>query len=307
MITTLQRRSRTLGFMAMAALVFTLGWLPGQAQAQIFKVCGDADGSGSVTVTDGVLVLRAAAGLSSDCTNELCDVDVNGTISVTDGVITLRKAAGLSIARNCIPDEGRIDPQVEHLVQRTQPLVSEALGTLVLRRDQVTDKTFNCENGEDGTLDVTIVDGQLGMSFSDCLVKNTLINGDADDAANDPILSSLSVTDVRSEESISFDGPLLGVDIDGGVKLSGNLDAVPDFTLFDTGDFLLVVNNLTIASTGTLLAGQLTMKLNADSNLPGVQRIRIVYDGSNLAPVLVTFDNGSVKSYGFDLNTRSFR
>jgi len=306
MIMILQRRSRALEFVATTALALTLGWLPGQAQAQIFKSCGDVDGSGSVTVTDGVQVLRAAAGLSSDCTNELCDVDVNGTISVTDGVITLRKAAGLPITQNCIPDAGRINQQVAHLVQRTQPLVSEALGTLVMRRDGVIDHTFNCENGKDGTLDVTIVGRELSMSFLDCLVENALINGDAENAGNDPILT-LGIADVRSEESISFEGQLLGIDIDGGVKLSGNLNASPDFTRFDTGDFLLVLNNLAIASTGTLLAGSLTMKLNADSNVPGVQRIRIVYDGSNLTPVLVTFDNGSVKSYGFDLNTRSFR
>jgi len=58
-------------------------------------VCGDANGDGRVTVTDGVQVLRAAAGLSSDCTPARCDVDGNGTISVTDGVNVLREAAAL--------------------------------------------------------------------------------------------------------------------------------------------------------------------------------------------------------------------
>lgn len=63
--------------------------------------CGDADGSGSVTVTDGVQTLRAAAALSSACTLARCDVDGNGVLSVTDGVNVLRTAAGLPAAASC--------------------------------------------------------------------------------------------------------------------------------------------------------------------------------------------------------------
>jgi hypothetical protein len=63
--------------------------------------CGDADGSGSVTVTDGVQVLRAAAGLDSPCTAARCDVNGNGSITVTDGVQVLRDAAGLPTTPAC--------------------------------------------------------------------------------------------------------------------------------------------------------------------------------------------------------------
>jgi hypothetical protein len=66
--------------------------------------CGDPDGSGSVTVSDGVNVLRAAAGLSSTCATEAaCDVDGSGATTVTDGVNVLRAAAGLSADLAC-PD-----------------------------------------------------------------------------------------------------------------------------------------------------------------------------------------------------------
>jgi len=64
-------------------------------------LCGDADLSGAVTVTDGVQVLRAAADLSSSCTPARCDVDGSGAISVTDGVNVLRAAAGLSFTAAC--------------------------------------------------------------------------------------------------------------------------------------------------------------------------------------------------------------
>ena len=67
-------------------------------------VCGDADGSGVVTVSDGVNVLRAAAGLASTCaTAAVCDVDGSGAVSVSDGVNVLRAAAGLSAGLTC-PD-----------------------------------------------------------------------------------------------------------------------------------------------------------------------------------------------------------
>ena len=64
-------------------------------------LCGDADGSGAVTVTDGVQTLRAAAALESTCTLARCDVNANGTITVTDGVQVLRAAAGLPITGTC--------------------------------------------------------------------------------------------------------------------------------------------------------------------------------------------------------------
>ena len=63
--------------------------------------CGDADGSGGITVSDGVQTLRAAAALPSACTPARCDVDGNGTTSVTDGVQVLRGAAGLPFDPRC--------------------------------------------------------------------------------------------------------------------------------------------------------------------------------------------------------------
>ncbi len=71
------------------------------------QVCGDADGDGQVSVTDGVNVLRAAAGLSGNCPRAECDVDGNGIVTVTDGVIVLRAAAGLPVTLACAPEASR--------------------------------------------------------------------------------------------------------------------------------------------------------------------------------------------------------
>ncbi len=62
----------------------------------IGATCADANGDGTVSVTDGVVVLRAAAGLATSCTPAACDVDGSGAITVTDGVHALRTAAGLA-------------------------------------------------------------------------------------------------------------------------------------------------------------------------------------------------------------------
>jgi hypothetical protein len=81
--------------------------LAGHAHAQ---VCGDADGNGAVTVTDGVQTLRSAAGLSTSCTLGRCDVDGNGAVTVTDGVNVLRVAAGLLVTTfACAPQARFVD------------------------------------------------------------------------------------------------------------------------------------------------------------------------------------------------------
>ena len=84
-------------------LVSAVGFGLFVASSASAQVCGDADGSGSVTVTDGVQVLRAAADLPSACLVDFCDVDASGVIGVSDGVQTLRAAAALPADLHCPP------------------------------------------------------------------------------------------------------------------------------------------------------------------------------------------------------------
>jgi hypothetical protein len=65
------------------------------------QICGDADDSGSVTVIDGVAVLRAAAELPSVCAGRICDIDGNGALTLIDGVAALRTAARLPATLSC--------------------------------------------------------------------------------------------------------------------------------------------------------------------------------------------------------------
>lgn len=88
--------------MLLLAAVLVAGLAAAPTHAATPEQCGDADASGARTVTDGVLVLRSAAGLSGGCgVSSRCDVDGNGAITVTDGVATLRLAAGLPVATDC--------------------------------------------------------------------------------------------------------------------------------------------------------------------------------------------------------------
>ena len=188
--------------------------------------------------------------------------------------------------------------------------MSEVLGTVVLHKNETLDHSFSCENGEDGTLDLAFLDGQLDAAFSDCVVRNALINGDVENANRGPLLSSVDVGRPGSDDLISFnahdDRALLGINTTRSFKLSGVLDAEPDFGGFEVGPFLLVVNSLEISPTGVPLAGSITFDFDADTNITGISGAQIVYDGSNIAHVIVTLGDGSVRNYKFELKFRNF-
>ncbi len=89
--------------------------------------CGDADANGTVSVSDGVHALLAAASLPSNCTLGTCDADGGGTVSITDGVNMLRAAAGLSATLACpAPPTGQpvTGPQIDRM---GRPAINTAL------------------------------------------------------------------------------------------------------------------------------------------------------------------------------------
>ena len=55
------------------------------------QACGDADGNGQVTVTDGVQVLRAAAGLTSDVSGGRETRLGSSNLSIQIGAIAVRR------------------------------------------------------------------------------------------------------------------------------------------------------------------------------------------------------------------------
>jgi hypothetical protein len=87
-------RCRAVRLVVLAIVVELLlgALLPSRVAAQ--SLC-DANADGVLSVSDGVQVLRAAAGLPSSCTVLLCDANRDGAITVGDGVNVLRAAATL--------------------------------------------------------------------------------------------------------------------------------------------------------------------------------------------------------------------
>jgi hypothetical protein len=145
-------------------------------------LCGDADGSGSITVTDGVQTLRAAAGLASTCTLARCDVDDGGTVSVTDGVNVLRAAAGITVALDC-PGAA---PPCESATATVALHVPEPIGAAVLVLGYPTSAVTLPGSGDAAADRVAIVNP--GSLFGDDQFAN-----DLDDrvvfslVANDPL------------------------------------------------------------------------------------------------------------------------
>lgn len=86
---------RLASILSAACVMAVLAAAPAAAQ-----LCGDADGNGDVSVTDGVRALQAVAGIPDRC-DARCDLDGDGRTSLSDGVNVLRLAADLSAFTAC--------------------------------------------------------------------------------------------------------------------------------------------------------------------------------------------------------------
>jgi len=86
-------------------------------------ICGDCNGDGDVDVADAVLVLRAAAGLSSlDAEQSArCDADGDGKLETAEALDVLRLAVGLGSA-------SWILPHVELVAENSGAKQTEVLG-----------------------------------------------------------------------------------------------------------------------------------------------------------------------------------
>jgi CSLREA domain-containing protein len=65
-------------------------------------LCGDLNGSGTITASDALLILRASVG-GNQCAKEpcVCDVNASGTISASDALATLRSAVTQTALDSC--------------------------------------------------------------------------------------------------------------------------------------------------------------------------------------------------------------
>jgi hypothetical protein len=233
-------------------------------------------------VSDGVNVLRQAAGLSSTCTvNEsLCDVDGNGSVTVTDGVIVLRSAAGLSASLSCPGVAQAVAP----VIGQVQQLLEIGIGFVPGNSSSnVSAATVACDSGT--------VDSEPSVAvFNQCVFGQLQFDG------------SISAT----SSSVAFSFRLTILTTGAFLDLSGNLGLVGaglvagtiDVSSSEFGGFSIAFRDvsLQLSTLGTPQSGSIVLF----ANLPGIQSIQETFDGTNPVAVLVTLDDQSVQTFQFD-------
>jgi hypothetical protein len=144
--------------------------------------CGDANRTGDVTVTDGVLVLRSAAELPGICPRERCDMNLDSRVSVTDGVLALRLAAGVQAEVQCSSAQadlflGQLGKTIGLGQSATPAARARAAGSGstipcsgggFVQDDGFTLTFVECAEGDfitDGTLDFTEIDGGVSVFY----------------------------------------------------------------------------------------------------------------------------------------------
>lgn len=273
----------------------------GAAHAQL---CGDADGNGNVSVTDGVQALRAAASLPSSCTAGRCDVDGNGSISVTDGVNVLRKAAGLAITEACPGGS-------------TNALVRGFVGemTKIARIAGVSSAHFHAAAAGSTPCDEGFIelDGQTSR-FENCRFGNIVIDGAVTTTTilSDPENQRFIRSDVYEQYEVRFldidftfrqDGTST-VDIDSKANRLVENATLTIFTAQSaTGQdeyTLRKVNLTTDTQTGSVLTGELVTALAA-AGVAGIKAVTLGFVVGTVADVDVEFDDGRFEAFTYDL------
>lgn len=254
------------------------------------QVCGDADGNGQVSVTDGVQALRAAATLSTTCTAARCDVDGNGSISVTDGVNILRKAAALPITENC---PGDTQSQVQDLLQNTLPIFGQLTKVGGGGSPAQIASVFACDN-EDGFFEI---DDETGaISFVNCQLDVFLYDGtlSSDDGGN-TIFFDISFVDLTTDEFFSIVGDLGFRSTQTGGIIAGSLD----ISFSDLGEISVVFEEVETDIDENFVGGSVLFDATG-SDIEGVVGIRVGFTTNVVVPVQVIFEDQSVLDFDFD-------
>jgi hypothetical protein len=253
------------------------------------QVCGDADGSGAVTVSDGVQTLRAAAGLDSMCTVAACDIDGSGAITVTDGVSVLRKAAGLPVMENCSDVSGQPATVLSELQTIFRYGAAFATGPAIT----------SCANPSDGELEVTVDEDGMTTTFSSCEAGTVHLTGDIIVGPSLLTFCGLEADTTGEEDFISdYDGELTLGTAAGGRSLAGTVDVTTDSAGFME---LMFADALVVG--GKLTAGSATVDLTESDIADAFTQLVLTFDGSGVASVVATESNGSTMSFHYDIGT----
>lgn len=278
----MRRRLARGGVLPALAAVAVVGALATAAWA----VCGDANGDGEVSVSDGVQALRAAAGLSSACDDD-CDVDGNGAFTVTDGVNILRDAGGLASIRMCPQQGDRVGSLIGHTIGLFGPLTKVgAIGPTP------AGSVSPCDNAE-GSFQQT----SSGFVFGNCVfgsVSFTGFLGAPGDGSLD--FSNLQIT--RSGDVQTLQGTL-NVDASGeNPELNGQLDASTPIL----GSYRITFGQVATDGVGNTVGGSLVFDVS-DANIENIVEVRVTLTGGDHLPVIVRFADQTTGNFSYDTQT----
>jgi len=267
------------------------------------QVCGDADGNGSVTVTDGVQVLRGAAGLPSTCASRpaLCDVDGNGTISVTDGVSVLRLAAGLAVSGNCQPSAASA---VQDVTDSLLPFLTVGLGALARGGTSSAESaaaTTNCDFGGTATNQKM---NTLRVFTLDACVEGNMALGHFQfggtiqfDTASGALTLDLTVDTLASGRTAHFVGTLqAAVASSAGFSLNDALAL-----MIPEGTVTVHFHDLALDGNGDLASG--SAQVTDDANALAFASFTMTVTSTTQADVHVIDDDASTTDLVLDLAT----
>lgn len=257
------------------------------AHPTLAATCGDANRTGTVTVTDGVLILRSAAQLPTLCPRERCDMNVDGDISVTDGVLALRVAAEIETSVACSAAQvGTIFGQVAKI---------SGLGGLASSagRARAAGTTTPCSNGgfteDDGTT----------LTFIDCAAGDFVTNGtltflaagpDAVDVVFDT--SDFVISTGETNDTFGF----LTFSFGNRIQLSGVLTHLSTIVGVYTDEFLEVFLDDDFFTTSGRIITTIT---EGEGFFTNVFRITSTIYSPTLAQIFVEYASGGVDLFTF--------
>lgn len=250
------------------------------------ETCGDADGGGNVSVSDGVQVLRAAAGLDAQCPPVDCDVDGNGTVSVSDGVNVLRTAAGLDVTLRCSELSAQ-ETQVFGALQKS----SQVTRLVGLGLDAgggggaAAAATVACPNGG------TVTPEAGGVAYEGCRVRSTICSGSAI-FADGELVPDLECRDLAEDRLFSLTGSLIPSDTAKGRAITGSVSGMQGASSVFQFDYDALT--LDEDSKGGRSAGQVDV---GGSFFAGAfQQVQVSFPGRN--PATGADDSGFAKIVG---------
>lgn len=250
----------------------------GSAEAQ----CGDANRTGSVTVSDGVLVLRAAAQLPANCPQERCDMNLDDQVTVTDGVLALRIAAGVANTKVACSSV-----QAGAMFGALQKNMSFGNVASPAGRALGAGTSSACPDGgsqiDDGVT-VTFFDCQDGDFVTNGAISFTEIDVDVVEVTfetNDFVISTGELYDTSGFLDFSF--------LDDGTQVDGVLEYASSIFGAYTSEYAEVL----LDSDFVAFSGVVTTTVTAGADLfANVSEVETFIRSQTLAQIFVTYVDG---------------